>query len=417
MENIIEPNLDFDFSQLSLKSPVSIQGGAYFTKLEYLKKSIFIQTPKIKSKQGFIKSGKKYFIDLMFDKNAEQLIEWLEKLEESCQNLIYEKSEQWFQNSLTKESIESAFNPIIKIYKSGNFYLVRSSIKNSIEGKPVIKIYNENQVELNIDDVNENTDFLSILEIQGIKFTTRNFQIEIELKQVMVLDKEPQFDICMIKKNTKQIKEVKEPDEFENSEISQLLNQNQNKINENKTKETELFSNNFNLNQNENQNENQNKNQNENKEKEQENLPQLVELNDLIEIDNINNDKLINEENLDDLKIEFEDLDNNSNNILNIKEFNGSSNIESSNIESSNIESSNTESSNTINLRKQYEVYQELYKTARKKAKEAKKNAIIAYLEAKNIRHTHKLDNLDTSDSEFDDEIDEVSDSELEYFK
>ena len=49
-----------------------------------------------------------------------------------------------------------------------------------------------------------------------------------------------------------------------------------------------------------------------------------------------------------------------------------------------------------------------------KKAKLAKKNAIIAYLEAKNIKKTYLIENLDDSDSEFDAEIDEVSESELE---
>jgi hypothetical protein len=48
----------------------------------------------------------------------------------------------------------------------------------------------------------------------------------------------------------------------------------------------------------------------------------------------------------------------------------------------------------------------------------AKKAAIIAYLEAKNIKKTYMLENLNgsDSDSDFDAEIDEVSESELENF-
>ena len=37
MDNIIEPNETFDFSKLSLAHPSGIQGGAYFTKIEYNK--------------------------------------------------------------------------------------------------------------------------------------------------------------------------------------------------------------------------------------------------------------------------------------------------------------------------------------------------------------------------------------------
>ena len=70
----------------------------------------------------------------------------------------------------------------------------------------------------------------------------------------------------------------------------------------------------------------------------------------------------------------------------------------------------------TLKLKKPNQVYFELYKEARNKAKQAKKAAIIAYLEAKNIKKTYMLENLNNSDSDsdFDAEIDEVSESELE---
>jgi len=67
-----------------------------------------------------------------------------------------------------------------------------------------------------------------------------------------------------------------------------------------------------------------------------------------------------------------------------------------------------------IQLKKPNQVYFELYKEARTKAKQAKKNAILAYLEAKNIKKTYMIENLNDSDSDFDDEIDEVSESELD---
>ncbi len=45
------------------------------------------------------------------------------------------------------------------------------------------------------------------------------------------------------------------------------------------------------------------------------------------------------------------------------------------------------------------QVYYELYTKARKKAKELKKNAIQAFLDAKNIKQTYMLDDLDESDN------------------
>jgi hypothetical protein len=47
----------------------------------------------------------------------------------------------------------------------------------------------------------------------------------------------------------------------------------------------------------------------------------------------------------------------------------------------------------TVSLKKPNQVYFELYKEARNKAKIAKRNAILAYLEAKNIKKTYLIEN------------------------
>ena len=81
-----------------------------------------------------------------------------------------------------------------------------------------------------------------------------------------------------------------------------------------------------------------------------------------------------------------------------------------------NLKLSLQNSLETITLKKPNQVYFELYKEARNKAKLAKKSAIIAYLEAKNIKKTYMIENLNDSDSDFDAEIEDVSESELEGF-
>lgn len=51
-----------------------------------------------------------------------------------------------------------------------------------------------------------------------------------------------------------------------------------------------------------------------------------------------------------------------------------------------------------IKLKKPTEVYYNMYRIAKQKAKELKKNAIAAYLEAKQIKTTHMLEDSDDSD-------------------
>jgi hypothetical protein len=58
-----------------------------------------------------------------------------------------------------------------------------------------------------------------------------------------------------------------------------------------------------------------------------------------------------------------------------------------------------------IKLKKPTEVYYNMYRIAKQKAKDLKKNAIAAYLEARQIKSAHMLEDSD-SDSDGDNRID-----------
>ena len=391
MDNIIEPNESFDFSKLSLAHPVGIQGGAYFTKIENNKKPLYIQTTKSQTRQGFVKTGKKYYCDLMFDKNSEELIHWFENLEEKCQQLIFERRDTWFQNSLEESDIETAFSSTIRIYKSGKFYLLRTNIKNDHNNLPAIKIYNEKETAVTMNDINSETDIISILEIQGIKFTSRNFQIDIELKQVMILDNDPIFDSCLIKTNKKiqpqDEKIYQTPDLYEEFKIDELKNDNNDSIDSIDIIDSILETN------------------IEIDKKHLEDIKEVVNTSEALEelepIDIIVETETEKEDNIS-LDLDFEDLnediEENPDELKEVK----------------NLDLSLENTLETMQLKKPNQVYFELYKEARNKAKVAKKNALLAYLEAKNIKKTYMIENMNDSDSEIDAEIDDVSESELE---
>lgn len=386
MDNIIEPNNLFDFSKVSLAHPVGIQGGAYFTKIEYNNKPLYIQTSKSLTRQGFVKTGKKYYCDLMFDKNSETIINWFENLEEKCHKLIYEKKDDWFQGNLEEPDIETAFNPLIRVYKSGKYYLLRTNIKNTKDDIPAVKIYNEKEFHLSMNDITPETEIISILDIQGIKFTTRNFQIEIDLKQVMVLDNEPIFDNCLIKTKKQSSIHLEKPiidDEIHTSVFKQEL-----KLGEESTSEQPITE--------EVITEEPSQNQPILEEPINTNTLEEIEPLDLLEPKEPKTDENIT------LDIDFEDLaeDIEENNDM-LKEISN----DDLNLDKNDL---------TMTLKKPNQVYFELYKAARNKAKQAKKNAILAYLEAKNIKKTYMIENMNDSDSDFEAEIDEVSESELE---
>ena len=61
-----------------------------------------------------------------------------------------------------------------------------------------------------------------------------------------------------------------------------------------------------------------------------------------------------------------------------------------------------------MRLKEPNEVYLDIYKAAREKAKKAKNEAIKAYLEAKKIKELYMLDVIDSSTDEEEEEEDEI---------
>lgn len=398
MENIIEPTIDYDFTKLYFGPPITLAGGAYFSRIMYnTNKSLFIQTPKCLTKQGFIKSGKKIYTDLMFDNNDTVFINWIENLEARCQELIYSKRETWFENKLEKDDIESAFTSSFKIFKSGKYYLLRVNVK------PNIKIYDENDQVVSIETITNDKNVISILEIQGLKFTSRNFQIEIELKQSMIVSPDPFLDECFIKKPVK-----KQPIISTNSTSALALSlDNEEVIQESTPADLDKLIN--------------------------ESVKDLAKKNVSILEQPMETPPVSNSSELIDLEVSFDEhLEKNTkttgnktnNNHFDLEEANIELDIEDlepkqeiqedpSVLKEVDLSSTLDNSLETMQLKKPNQVYYEIYQKAREKAKDAKKNAILAYLEMKNIKKTYMLDDIDESDSEFEEFVSRDSSSEI----
>ena len=386
MEDIIEPTMDYDFSKLYFGPPSTLAGGAYFARIMYnTNKILFIQTPKSLTKQGFIKSGKKIYTDLMFDNNDTVFINWIENLESRCQELIYGKRESWFETKLEKDDIESAFTSPFKIFKSGKHYLLRVNVK------PNIKIYDEKDQVVSIEDITNEKNIISILEIQGLKFTSRNFQIEIELKQSMVVSPDPFLDECFIKKpNKKQPVKGEVIEEEHSIDLNTLIDEsvkdlvNKNSVNSDVlTFENKIQSN-----------------------------TEPIDLGDSLD------NKLAGEKKSEDkpnshmdnlFGLEEADI------TIDVEELESKEEVKEDPTILKEIDLANTldNSLETIQLKKPNQVYYEIYKKAREKAKNAKKDAILAYLEMKNIKKTYMLDDIDESDSEFEEFASRDGESEI----
>jgi len=367
MDNIIEPILDYNFQTLQLGIPITQPGSTYLTKLFLNNKPLYIQTPKCVTRNGFVKTGKKMYCDLMFTNDDTIFINWMENLENKCQELILQKGEAWFQTAMDKSDIEQAFTSPFKIFKSGKYYLLRVNVKSNI------KIYNDINAEITIENMKPEMNLISILEIQGIKFTSKNFQIELELKQTMVVSPDPFLEECFIKKTQLTGQSVKPIVVQENKQTPQNVDVSQ------------IVNNILNVNA---------------KKNETQPVPQETSIEPKIIIDTIINSK---NESVLTKPLELSTVDETNE----LSEFDLNFSLD-------NLE--------TITLKKPNHVYYELYKEAKEKAKNAQLVAKNAYLEAKSIKEKYMLDTDSDSDSdnsesvfESDNENEDFSDNENMY--
>jgi len=221
MNAIIEPNDNFSFEKLTMTSPVVVSGGNHFIKYLLNDRPLYIQPPNCKLKQGIIKAGKRSYCDLMFTNENENFIRWMENLEIHSRKLIFNNRAKWFETELEEHDIENSFASPLKIFKSGKFYIARVNIPSAL-GKTTLKIYDENENLVDGDTLKENENVATILEIQGIRCSPRMFQIDLEMKQLLILKPVDLFEKCILLKPAKPLEEPKSlPVQPENIQITE----------------------------------------------------------------------------------------------------------------------------------------------------------------------------------------------------
>jgi hypothetical protein len=404
-------NADFTFSDLTLANPQGLQGGAYFSKLRVGNEAVLIQTPKCCTKNGIHKTEKKIYCDLMFTEDNNDFIQWVQSLETTVKNLIYEKRNLWFHNDMDLDSIDYHWQNLLRTYK-GNKSLLRCFINKSkgLNRGHTVQIYNEEEEELKLEDVNKTTKMISILEVVGLKFTSQSFQIEFVVKQMMLIKEKPLFSKCLIKFKTPTVNKTKETvvqqDSDAESDISIEDTEEDTKNNVPnarvtvEVKETEHVVEEIGdtvtpLEVVETKKELQEKKENISTIGKETDMDKETETETVVTINTVPTDLSQNntsrlednlekvEEKLEPAIAQEESLDKNG--IMNEIEILPPS-----------------ENTDIVKLKNPNEVYMEIYKEARRKAKEAKKHAIQSYLEAKRIKSLYLLDEIESSDDDME---------------
>lgn len=428
MEQIFEPNQGFNFEKITLCDPIAKAGGSYFIKFLINGTPMYIQPPKCGTRQGIINANRRCFVDLMFSQDNLEFIQWLENLESFCHTQIYNNREKWFEGDLEITDIENYFTSPVKIFKSGKYYLVRSDIY-SVLGKPQLQIFDEKENKVEFEDINENSTIMNILEIKGIKCSSRSFQIVIEIKQMMKMEHVDLFSKCLIRPSNREnvantedssqqlpiqqtleqsndaptIEDVPEQtnDEVQNEMIADVdtnvdadidadvdadMNESVNTLESPTTIEEDIRS----------------------SEKDFINPPleheENVGTDDSQGIDV--SKPLENNDTMTDL-VEGEQSVPSVGGLEGIEGVEGVEDNVANNtgLQEINFEMDNIPEDDAIEIVERKDVYYKMYRDARKKAKLAKELSIASYLEAQKIKNTYMLDDIDDSDSENDENV------------
>lgn len=383
--NLNELNEEFDFKDITISNPILISGSNYFSKINKgsINKNLYIQFPKCSLKNPLQKNSTKNTCELVFNSNEKKVLEFFENLETFCCQEIYKNKDIWFYepDEMTLDDIKDILTPIMRSYKSGKNFIVKCIIKNN-----KLTIYDENEKKIETSDFDYKNELIPLININGIKLSSKNFSIELVLTQFLV---------------------IYPSDSFEEQFLIKIDNKNKNFPNIDLKNTHDITCDNLeNLNDNESENNdidiNINTDDNKNNSKDE------LNINNLTEDSNKDNNNEITDENknnnLDiDLNLEIEDLSK--------KEekdgFNYLTNYSLDDIECKdgelNLDDVKVNESDKLELKTQETIYLEIYKKALQKAKDIRKNAIQAFIEAKNIKNRYNLDYNDENSSDEED--------------
>ena len=398
--SVFDLNQRFDFNILNLGNPTLANNNNYVSKLSHgiTNKNLYIQLPKCSTKHGIIKNSSKTYTELNFCMSQKTVIDFFENLEKVCTEKIYNNKESWFYGSseMEKNDIDELMLSTMKPYKHGKNFLVKAYIKLD-----KLHIYDENENKIEIEDLDITNEFIPLVNINNIKFSTKNFNIEIFLTQMMVVLPSDEFEKQVLIKTdiNKGLDISSNPNNILPNELSnQTSNINPKITSDLKLEEQpDIHSNNNQLLKKQTIND-----------KNDESL--FTETTSIDNITKINNSKNITS-NLEETKSNISNQESNLSEVISttslVKETEQSNNNEfkylmSNNLETVNIfdipESETIE--NTMDLKSHQQIYLEIYKDAKKKAKEIRKNAILAFLEAKQIKNKYNLDDIDNESSD-----------------
>lgn len=173
--NILE---NYDKEKLKISEPYNIDDDNYFCKFSYNNMPFVIKTNKICYLKPRQKNSNNY---INISLTSPDYLLWFENFYKECIDLVFKKSDDWFEEKLSFSDIEFSFiNPLKSNIKDSCFDIQCITDENRLH------IVDSNNNVLNLDNIVESK-VIPTFHIKGVKFNSKHFLFEIELNNLYII--------------------------------------------------------------------------------------------------------------------------------------------------------------------------------------------------------------------------------------
>ena len=352
-------------------------------------KPIYVELPECSLKQDVNMSNTNKFCDLFYVyKDNLNFINWIEKIELICKNLIDEKKYHLFNSKIKSENIENMMKPICRISNLGKNIHLRTYINVDENYEDICDVYDNNENKKNLSYINLSKSIVPYICIESIDFTYNSIEIYISLIQVIVKSTKDDYNkssykrILKCKKHNNEKDICNKHDEENKKQLETIHNQED-------VKETihiqEDVKENVNIQEDVKETVNI-----------QEDVKETIHIQDDVK-ENVNIQEDVKETiHIQEDKNFIEEKQNKENKNDKILE-ESEKNEELEELKEEELNIINTE---ILKLKKPNNIYYDKYKIAKQKALDIRKKLIKAYLKAKSIKTNYLLNEIDDSDED-----------------
>lgn len=183
-------------TKLTLNNPGRLQGGSYFSKISVDDNPLYFKIENHYTDGGVQQTEKRSYLDIVFDNDSLEYIKWFYRLEELIKQEIRRNNKEWFCTSIDDSDVDYFYNSCLKNTQTCILMRTHVQYKNN---QSCCSVFDENKTTTSLDSIKNNC-ISTIIHVKGVHMTNTSFQLELENKQILIIEKDDAFSTCLFER-------------------------------------------------------------------------------------------------------------------------------------------------------------------------------------------------------------------------